>query len=338
MATTQDIHAPTLGTQGEPCASCGAPLAGDQRYCLECGARRAQARVAFRDILAPGGAPPTPPAGLPASTPDGPPARSGLAFLAGLLCLLAALGVGVLIGNSGGDTTAATPPPAQVITVGGAAAAPAATAPATTSTPAASPSSPGRERRVGQVEQGLRLLGQELEGLGRRQQEGQGPQLELGRGLPEEVPEAPQAGRDVGQGAAQGQQARRRRDRLPGHRMSALTDRFRDRRRAAPAGAPSPPAPPAAHAELRARRDALAEEVAELTWDLGGLTYEMAIRDHFRLDVLIRRAAALQERDAELGEVERLLAAADEGVGGDCRSCGAPTAAAPSTAGSAASR
>ena len=64
--------------------------------------------------------------------------------------------------------------------------------------------------------------------------------------------------------------------------------------------------------------------MAELTWDLGGLTYEMAIRDHFRLDVLIRRAAALQERDAELGEVERLLAAADEGVGGDCRSCGAP--------------
>ena len=138
MATTQDIHAPTLGAQGEPCASCGAPLAGDQRYCLECGARRAQARVAFRDILGPGGAPPTPPAGPPASAPEGPPARSGPAFLAGLLCLLAALGVGVLIGNSGGDR-AATPPPAQVITVGGAAAAPAATAPAA-STPAATTS------------------------------------------------------------------------------------------------------------------------------------------------------------------------------------------------------
>ena len=106
--------------------------------------------------------------------------------------------------------------------------------------------------------------------------------------------------------------------------MSALTDRFRHRRRAAPAGAAAPPAPPAAHAELRARRDALAEEVAELTWDLGGLTYEMAIRDHFRLDVVIRRAAALQERDAELGEVERLLAAAEGGVTGGCRSCGAP--------------
>src|SRR6185312_5169336 len=134
MATTQDIHAPTLGTQGEPCASCGAPLAGDQRYCLECGARRAQARVAFRDILGPGGASPPPPAGAPAAAPDDPPARSGLAFLVGLLCLLAALGVGVLIGNSGDDKTAATPPPAQVITVNGAAAATATTAAGTTST------------------------------------------------------------------------------------------------------------------------------------------------------------------------------------------------------------
>jgi hypothetical protein len=141
MATTQDIHAPTLGAQGEPCASCGAPLAADQRYCLECGARRAQARVAFRDILATGGAPPAAPAVVAARAQDGPPARSGPAFLVGLLCLLAALGVGVLIGNSGDDTTAATPPPAQVITVGGAAAAPAATTPAaTTSTPATSSS------------------------------------------------------------------------------------------------------------------------------------------------------------------------------------------------------
>lgn len=60
-------------------------------------------------------------------------------------------------------------------------------------------------------------------------------------------------------------------------------------------------------AELRSRRLELAERVAALTWDLGGLAYEMAIRDHFRLDVLVRRAAVLQERDAELAEVERLL-------------------------------
>jgi hypothetical protein len=76
--------------------------------------------------------------------------------------------------------------------------------------------------------------------------------------------------------------------------------------------------------ELRRRRDALAEQVTELHWDLGGLTYEMAIRDHFRLDVLVRRAALLQERDAELAEVERLLRMEEEGTAGNCPACSAP--------------
>jgi hypothetical protein len=76
-------------------------------------------------------------------------------------------------------------------------------------------------------------------------------------------------------------------------------------------------------AELRRRRQELAERVAELTWDLGGLTYEMAVRDHYRLDVLARRAAELQEADAQLGEVQRLLAGAEAGIHGQCRSCGA---------------
>src|SRR5664279_5183880 len=51
-------------------------------------------------------------------------------------------------------------------------------------------------------------------------------------------------------------------------------------------------------AELRRRRYELAERVAELTWALGGLTYEMAIRDHYRLDALARRASELQQADA----------------------------------------
>lgn len=76
--------------------------------------------------------------------------------------------------------------------------------------------------------------------------------------------------------------------------------------------------------ELRRRRDALAEEVTELHWDLGGLAYEMAIRDHFRLDVLIRRAAMLQERDAELAEIERLLRLEESASAGSCPSCSAP--------------
>jgi hypothetical protein len=75
--------------------------------------------------------------------------------------------------------------------------------------------------------------------------------------------------------------------------------------------------------ELRRQRLELAERVAGLTLDLGGLTYEMAIRDHYRLDVLARRAAELQEADAQLGEAERLLAAAEAGIHGECRSCGA---------------
>ena len=56
---------------------------------------------------------------------------------------------------------------------------------------------------------------------------------------------------------------------------------------------------------LERRREQLALQVAELQFDLGGLAYEMAIRDHFRLDVLTRRAAELQRADAELAEVER---------------------------------
>ena len=104
--------------------------------------------------------------------------------------------------------------------------------------------------------------------------------------------------------------------------MTTLIDRIRMR-------APTPQArqleaEQTARSELRAQRDALAERVAGLTWDLGGLTYEMAIRDHFRLDVLVRHAARLQEADAELGEVERLLAIEETAETGACRSCGAP--------------
>jgi len=82
--------------------------------------------------------------------------------------------------------------------------------------------------------------------------------------------------------------------------------------------------PAASPLDLQRRRDALAEQVTELHWDLGGLAYEMAIRDHFRLDVLVRRAAILQERDAELAEVERLLRTERDGVAGSCPSCLAP--------------
>jgi hypothetical protein len=92
-----------------------------------------------------------------------------------------------------------------------------------------------------------------------------------------------------------------------------------------PAPAPSASRPvDAGRTELRRKRDALAEQVTELHWDLGGLAYELAIRDHFRLDVLVRRAAVLQERDAELAEVERLLRLEDSASAGNCPHCAAP--------------
>jgi len=76
--------------------------------------------------------------------------------------------------------------------------------------------------------------------------------------------------------------------------------------------------------DLKRRREQLAAQVAELQWDLGGLTYEMAIRNHVRVDVLVQRAAVLQELDSELSEVERIIHLEETGTAGVCASCGAP--------------
>lgn len=75
--------------------------------------------------------------------------------------------------------------------------------------------------------------------------------------------------------------------------------------------------------DLARRRELLSEQLTELQWDLGGLAYEMAIRDHFRLDVLVRKAAKLQEVDAELAEVERIMRLDQAGAAGACGKCGA---------------
>jgi hypothetical protein len=76
--------------------------------------------------------------------------------------------------------------------------------------------------------------------------------------------------------------------------------------------------------DLTRRRDQLVARVAELQWDLGGLAYEMAIRNHVRVEVLVERAATLQEADAELNEVERLVRMEETATAGSCSSCGAP--------------
>jgi hypothetical protein len=99
------------GVVGDRCANCQAPLASDQRYCLNCGQRRGKPRFPVGSVTARAQAEPP------------KPARSGSRFhpnttlVAGLATLLLAMGVGVLIGkgNSGNSKNAAG---VQVLTVG----------------------------------------------------------------------------------------------------------------------------------------------------------------------------------------------------------------------------
>jgi hypothetical protein len=87
--------------------------------------------------------------------------------------------------------------------------------------------------------------------------------------------------------------------------------------------APAVPGPlPQADAEALARRDRLIERFALLQSELGGLYYEMAIRDCVRDDVLRRRAAELQRIDLELARVERILRGEGAVAEDDCPSCG----------------
>jgi len=76
--------------------------------------------------------------------------------------------------------------------------------------------------------------------------------------------------------------------------------------------------------DLERRRDQLVAKVAELQWDLGGLVYEMAVRNRIEVEVLVKRAVALQDADAELSEVERIVRMEQTGTAGSCTSCGAP--------------
>ncbi len=98
-----------------------------------------------------------------------------------------------------------------------------------------------------------------------------------------------------------------------------------------PAQAPPRPQAPASRTlgddlvvDLECRRDQLIARVAELQWDLGGLVYEMAIRNQVKVEVLVKRAVVLQDADAELSEVERIVRTEETGTAGSCSRCNAP--------------
>lgn len=130
--------APTLlsGSVGDRCANCGAPLASDQRYCVQCGERRGASRFSAASMGAP-------PDGTEVKAAESSPEHrrwsSGATLIAGIATLLLAMGVGVLIGkagnNNGTSKQAAAP---QVITVGGGGTAAGATGAASTGAAGAS--------------------------------------------------------------------------------------------------------------------------------------------------------------------------------------------------------
>jgi hypothetical protein len=114
----------------DQCASCGAPLASDQRYCLNCGRRRPEIRTPFsrRELRL------EPAAAVPAGTTRAPVVIAGRpvspgALGAGLGLFVIALLLGILIGSGGdgGKQVAAAP---QVIKVSAPAAAAAPAQPA----------------------------------------------------------------------------------------------------------------------------------------------------------------------------------------------------------------
>lgn len=117
---------------GDRCTACGAPLAHDQRYCVECGERRGQSRF-------PTAQPATEVRNTHTRTvrPRRPPTvSSGTTLVTGVGVLLLAIGLGVLIGRIGhtNNNAAARTPAAQVITVQGGGSAAATTTPTTGTT------------------------------------------------------------------------------------------------------------------------------------------------------------------------------------------------------------
>lgn len=120
---TRELSAVPAAGSGDHCTNCGAPLAHDQHYCVECGERRGQSsmpqaqpttEVRSTRVRAAG-----------ASRP--PRMSSGATLISGVGVLLLAIGLGVLIGRIGNNsssprTTGAQAPVISINNSGGGAA------------------------------------------------------------------------------------------------------------------------------------------------------------------------------------------------------------------------
>ena len=235
---------------------------------------------------------------------------------------IAALGVmlllGVLIGKDDGDLTVTEVPASTTTTTG------ATTTPTTTTEPTA-PTTTIRPGHRGQPSTAPDGNGSGGAGSARRTAPVAWRREAPTDGLPETAPGSWTPSVRAGPRPA-GAPAARARRRAASQRRSRGAVRRRGRRPAAAAqGGPAArrPAPPRRAPALVKRREELSRNFAELQWDLGGIAYEMARRDHYRLEVLNAQAAKLQEVDAELGQIERMVKLDEAGAAGSCPACGA---------------
>ena len=120
--STESIASPqpsASGPQAPSCPACSSPVAADQRYCLECGERQPQMSEFLRSGQPAASSPPATPPTPPGTGAAGDAPRSNtVSLLAGVGVLLLALGVGVLIGRSGGSSKQSQAP-IQVVTQAG---------------------------------------------------------------------------------------------------------------------------------------------------------------------------------------------------------------------------
>jgi hypothetical protein len=110
------VGLPTVGQEGDSCEQCGSALATDQRYCLNCGWRRGEARVDYERRLAGTAQPVANGAAAPPRAPNQqwtPVMAIGAIALLGVFLLL-----GVLIGkkDNGSTQTVAAQAPATTTT------------------------------------------------------------------------------------------------------------------------------------------------------------------------------------------------------------------------------
>ena len=125
---TTELTAPLTAASSERCPNCGAGMAPDQRYCIQCGERRSGGGL--RDAL-----PRTQTTAVAAAPPRRIRMSANSSFIAGIATLLIAMGVGVLIGRTGDHPSKSSgTTPYQVVIPGGAAGA-GGTASTTTTSP-----------------------------------------------------------------------------------------------------------------------------------------------------------------------------------------------------------